>query len=98
VRGAIVAGRGPAGTTQVNFGGTPATSVTTNLNGSITAVSPPEPAGVVDVTVTTAGGTSAVSPDDLFSFAGPATPVPEPPDTGRAPVGHEPPSPPMPAG
>jgi hypothetical protein len=52
----------------VRFGATPATSVTVNSSKSITAVSPPGTRGVVDVTVTTPSGTSAISKKDHFKY------------------------------
>ena len=54
--------------TAVNFGGTPAASFTVNNPGQITATSPPGATGTVDVTVTTAGGTSAPNPADQFTY------------------------------
>jgi hypothetical protein len=54
--------------TTVYFGTTPASSVTVNSPTSITALSPAHLAGIVDVTVTTAGGTSATSKADRFKF------------------------------
>jgi alpha-tubulin suppressor-like RCC1 family protein len=53
--------------TRVQFGSTSATSFTVNSPSSITAVAPAG-TGVVDVTVTTPGGTSAASPGDQFSY------------------------------
>jgi hypothetical protein len=50
-----------------------------NNDQSITAVSPAEPGGTVDVTVTTAGGTSATSSSDQFTL------VPAPTVTGLNP-------------
>jgi len=50
----------------VKFGSTNATSFAVNSATSITAVSPPEVAGRVDVTVTTAKGTSPISANDEF--------------------------------
>jgi hypothetical protein len=50
----------------VKFGSTNATSLAVNSATSITAVSPPEVAGRVDVTVTTAKGTSPISANDVF--------------------------------
>jgi cysteine-rich repeat protein len=61
------------GATAVTFGNDPATSFTVNGDTSITAVSPLESAGTVDVTVTTAGGSNAAGPDDQFTFV--AAPV-----------------------
>lgn len=61
-------GTGFTGATAVTFGTRPATSFTFNGDTSITAVSPAQTAGVVDVTVTTPYGTSATSPTDEFSY------------------------------
>lgn len=55
----------------VKFGSVAATSVTFNSSTSITATSPAESAGSVDVTVTTSGGTSATGTGDLFAFGAP---------------------------
>ncbi len=51
----------------VKFNGTPAPSYTVNSTTQITAVSPPG-AGTVDITVLAAGGTSATSAADRFTF------------------------------
>jgi IPT/TIG domain len=51
----------------VRFGSTAASSVKVNSTGSITAVSPAG-SGSVQVTVTTAGGTSTTSPADEFTY------------------------------
>ncbi len=53
--------------TAVDFGPTPAT-ITADTPTSITATAPPGTAGPVDVTVTTAGGTSSTSPADQFTY------------------------------
>jgi large repetitive protein len=66
----MIAGTGFNGATGVSFGGTPARSFTVNSPTSITAVSPAASAGTVDVTVTNAGGTSASSASDQFTFVG----------------------------
>jgi hypothetical protein len=63
-----VTGKNLTGATAVKFGATAATSFTVKSDTSITAVSPAEPAGKVDVTVTTPKGTSAVSLKDRFTF------------------------------
>jgi hypothetical protein len=55
------------GATAVNFGSTSATSFRVNSGTSITAVSPAG-TGTVDITVTTAGGTSATSSNDNYSY------------------------------
>jgi phosphodiesterase/alkaline phosphatase D-like protein len=54
--------------TAVRFGSTNATNYTVNSTSSITATSPAGAGGPVDVTVTTAGGTSAASAADQFSY------------------------------
>jgi hypothetical protein len=56
------------GASAVRFGSTNATSFTVNSATSITAVSPAEIAGTVDVTVTTPGGISPISSKDDFAF------------------------------
>jgi hypothetical protein len=58
-----------SGATAVDFGSTPATSFNVNSSQSITAVSPGESVGTVDVTVTTPDGTSPVDRADRFTFA-----------------------------
>jgi hypothetical protein len=64
-----VTGTHLAGATSVSFGaGHPATSVSCT-DTSCTAVSPAEAVGTVDVQVATAGGTSATSGADRFSYA-----------------------------
>ena len=53
----------------VTFGTVAATSVTFVSKNSVTAIAPAQAAGAVDVTVsTTAGGTSATSAGDLFTY------------------------------
>ncbi|HWE01815.1 MAG TPA: IPT/TIG domain-containing protein [Tepidisphaeraceae bacterium] len=67
-----ITGTNFTGATAVMFGATSATSFMVNSATSITATTPPEAMGAVDVTVTTTIGTSATSPADQFSFgAGP---------------------------
>jgi hypothetical protein len=56
--------------TAVHFGSTAATSFSATERGGgveLTAVAPPG-TGTVDVTVETYGGTSPISPADLFSY------------------------------
>jgi alpha-tubulin suppressor-like RCC1 family protein len=53
--------------TAVDFGSTAATSYTVNSDDSITATAPAG-AGTVDVTVVTAGGTSATGSADTFTY------------------------------
>jgi hypothetical protein len=56
------------GATQVLFGSVPAYAYTVNSATSITAVAPTQAAGVVDVRVTTPGGTSAISSANHFTY------------------------------
>jgi hypothetical protein len=56
------------GTTAVRFGSTNATSFTVKSSKSIVAVSPAATVGTIDVTVTTPGGTTAISLADHFKF------------------------------
>ena len=53
----------------VAFGTTPAASVTVESSHIIVATSPVEPAGTVDVIVTTTAGSSTPTPKDTFSFS-----------------------------
>jgi hypothetical protein len=55
----VLTGTNLTGATAVSFGGTPATSFTVNSPTQITAVAPAHAAGTVQVTVTTAVGTSS---------------------------------------
>src|SRR5208337_2227493 len=70
-----ITGTNLTGATAVTFGVTAAASFTVNSATSITAVSPAEAAGTVDVTVTTAGGTSAKTAADQFTFTTPGPAV-----------------------
>ncbi len=64
-----VTGANLGGATAVDFGANPATGVVVNGGGtSLTATSPAGAIGKVDVTVTTAEGTSAVNPADQFTY------------------------------
>ncbi len=56
------------GATAVHFGPTEAVSFTVENDGEITAVSPPEGAGTVDITVTNPDGTSASSAADQYNY------------------------------
>ena len=64
-----ITGSNFTGATAVKFGSTNAASFFVNSATMITAFSPHEPAGTVDVTITTPGGTSAISLADRFKFA-----------------------------
>ena len=61
-------GTGFTGATAVSFGGTVASTFTVNGSSKITATSPAESAGTVDITVTTPGGTSASSANDQYTY------------------------------
>ncbi|HEX7458985.1 MAG TPA: IPT/TIG domain-containing protein, partial [Acidimicrobiales bacterium] len=80
-----ITGTGLTGATSVLFGGTPAASYSVTGDTSITAVSPAAPAGTVDVSVTTAGGTSSSGTNDQFTFV--AAPVVSAIQPNSGPVG-----------
>ncbi|HEV2974753.1 MAG TPA: IPT/TIG domain-containing protein [Solirubrobacteraceae bacterium] len=63
-----ISGANFIGATQVMFGSTPAASFTVRTAAEITALTPAEPAGKVDVTVTTPVATSDTSSHDRFVF------------------------------
>jgi hypothetical protein len=77
-----ITGTGFTGVTTVSFGSTAAPSFTVTSSTSITALSPPVPPGTVDVTVTNAGGTSATSAADQFTFIAPPTITAVSPNSG----------------
>jgi hypothetical protein len=64
------------GVTHVGFDGSFATSFTVNSFTSITAVSPAHSAGVVDVIVTTYGGSSPTGVPDNFTYTSGGAPAP----------------------
>ena len=66
-----VEGTNFTGATAVKFGSIDAASFSVNSDTSITALSPEEPRGRVEVTVTTPNGTSGPSRRDRFKFKGP---------------------------
>jgi len=59
------------GVTAVRFDGVAAGAYATESASALTAVSPPAPAGMADVTVTTPNGTSSISFNDRFKFGPP---------------------------
>jgi hypothetical protein len=65
-----ITGTGFTGAKVVDFGPNPAASFTLVSDTQITAVAPPGN-GTVDVTVTTAGGTSALSSADRYTYVAP---------------------------
>ena len=79
---ATITGANLTNATAVKFGTVAATSFTVSSATQIVATSPPG-TGVVDVTVTTAGGTSATLPADQFSYAA----GPPPPDWPKVTAG-----------
>ncbi|HXQ58748.1 MAG TPA: IPT/TIG domain-containing protein, partial [Acidimicrobiales bacterium] len=68
--GTVVAlvGTGFSAVTAVDFGSTPASSFTIDSDTSITAISPAEAAGTIDITVTTPSGKSTTGRGDKFTF------------------------------
>ena len=66
-----ITGTALTGATSVMFGSTAATAFTVNPDGSITATSPPGLGGAVNVTVATAGGTSAINSGDQYTYVAP---------------------------
>ena len=77
-----VYGTGFTGASAVDFGSVPAASFTVVNDNTITAVSPVAPAGVVDVTVTSPGGTDAASAVDRFTFVAAPTITSVSPNSG----------------
>lgn len=75
-------GTGFTGAGAVDFGSVPAASFTVVNDNTVTAVSPVAPAGVVDVTVTSPGGTDATSPVDQFTFVAAPTITSVSPNSG----------------
>ena len=73
-----IAGANFSAVSGVAFGSVPAASFSVDSEGAITATAPPavDGAGPVDVTVTSAVGTSATSAQDRFTYQAPASPAP----------------------
>ena len=63
-----IIGTGFSGATTVSFGGTPGTGITVLSDNALTVLAPGHALGIVDVTVTTPGGTSAITPADQFTY------------------------------
>jgi hypothetical protein len=59
------------GATAVRFGSTAATAFAVSSDGTVVAVAPAESTGTVDVTAVSAGGTSATSSADRFTYSTP---------------------------
>ncbi|MGO8963527.1 MAG: DUF5047 domain-containing protein [Mycobacterium sp.] len=71
----VITGTNFTGVTAVEFGSTNATSYTVNSSTQITAVSPSGSAGTVNITVTTAGGTSGTGIGNQFIYSNTVTPT-----------------------
>ena len=65
----VITGDAFTGATGVLFGKVPATSFSADSDTQITAISPPQVSGTVDIAVTTPSGTSETDPDDQFSYS-----------------------------
>jgi secreted PhoX family phosphatase len=76
-----ITGTGLGSATAVNFGGTTGT-INSNTATQIVATSPAESAGPVDITVTTANGTSAINAGDQFTFVAQPTVTAVSPSSG----------------
>jgi IPT/TIG domain-containing protein/fibronectin type III domain protein len=63
-----ITGTGFSGATAVDFGANEGIIVSVNSDTSMTVESPPGTIGTVDVTVTTPGGTSAITSKDHFKY------------------------------
>jgi hypothetical protein len=71
-----ITGTGLTSTSAVNFGGTPATTFVVENDSTVTATAPAaKKLGPVDVTVTTAGGTTTTSTADQFNYTSPPVPT-----------------------
>jgi IPT/TIG domain-containing protein/FG-GAP repeat protein len=70
-----ITGTNLAGATAVKFGSSKATSIPLNTATSITAIAPPESAGLVDITVTTVGGNSPTGSADQYTYLPPPIPA-----------------------
>jgi uncharacterized membrane protein len=66
----VISGSNLSGASAVSFGSSGAASFTVNSSSSITATSASAAVGTVNVTVTTAGGTSATGISDQFTYIG----------------------------
>lgn len=71
-----ITGTNLTGATTVMFGANPATGVVVNSDTSVTALSPAGSAGIVDVTVTTAAGTTTVVSAGEFTYEAPIPSAP----------------------
>jgi IPT/TIG domain len=90
-----IAGANFSAISGVTFGSAPAPSFSVDSEGAITATAPPavDGAGPVDVTVTSAVGTSAIGAQDRFTYQAPASPSPPPPPAAPSGAAPQPPAP-----
>jgi hypothetical protein len=79
-----ITGTGLANASEVDFGTTAVTSFSSDTATQITLTSPAHTAGTVDVTVKTAGGTSATNANDQFTFIAAPTVSSVSPSSGPA--------------
>ena len=84
----VISGTSFVGVTSVEFGTTEAESYVVNSNSTITAVSPPETTGKVEITVSTPNGESGLTSKDAFTFGAP-TITSLTPDEGPIPGGEQ---------
>ncbi len=70
-----ITGSGLTSTAQVKFGGTAATNFSVENDTTVVATSPIGNLGSVDVTATTAGGTTATNAGDRFTYTTPPVPT-----------------------
>jgi hypothetical protein len=68
-------GTGFTAASGVSFGGTAGSAVVVYSDNSVAVTTPAHAAGVVDLQVTTPGGTSSVTAADQFTYAVPSVPV-----------------------
>ncbi|MFA7405774.1 MAG: IPT/TIG domain-containing protein, partial [Pelobacteraceae bacterium] len=80
----VITGTSLTGATAVKFGATDATGYTVNSATQITATSPAGSVGTVDITVVTAGGTSATGASDQFTYVAAPTVTGISPSSGPA--------------
>jgi len=66
-----ITGTNLIGVRAVKFGSVNATSFSVKSSTTVKAISPPETAGTVDITVTTPNGTSAITSADQYKFGPP---------------------------
>ena len=78
----IITGTNFTSVTAVDFGATAASGFIIDSATQITAISPSGGAGVIDVTVTSPGGTSATSAADQFTYFAPLTLASAAPSSG----------------